>query len=316
MYLHKMTYQKTIRKEISFTGIGLHTGQSSSVTLRPAPVHSGITFVRKDLEGQPEIPATFKYVQSTHHATTIGLDDTIQVHTIEHLMAALAGLNIDNVRVEVKGKEIPIMDGSANPFFFLLECAGIQEQEATQSYVEILKPIDVCQGNRKVSLEPHPFGLILDVQIEFKSKPEFSAQSYTYQHTPEHFKRELAQARTFGFVEEVEYLHQQGLALGGSLKNAVIFQQGNVLNEEGLRFEDECVRHKALDALGDLYLFGYPIKGRFIGINCGHALNHLLLRKLFDTPKAWRVRGSKSVMKSFSTTEKVSSPSSLSVSLF
>lgn len=294
------SYQKTIKKAISFTGIGLHTGKQSLVTLKPAPIHSGITFIRKDVQGQPEIPALFKYVRSTHHATTIGLDSATQIHTVEHLMAALAGMCIDNIIIEVEGEEIPIMDGSAAPFLFLLECAGIKEQEASRSFIEILEPIEIVQENRKVSLEPYTEGLLLDVQITFQSKPGFSRQTFTYRHLPQHFKTQLAQARTFGFMEEIEYLKKQGLALGGSLKNAIVFQQGSVLNEDGLRFEDECVRHKILDAVGDLYLFGYPLKGHFKGLNSGHSLNYLLLQKLYDTPKAWRIREEKNLLHRFS----------------
>ncbi|MEZ5930696.1 MAG: UDP-3-O-acyl-N-acetylglucosamine deacetylase [Alphaproteobacteria bacterium] len=290
--------QHTLRSSIGCVGVGLHSGQKSSLTLHPAEVDSGIRFVRKDRDGETPIQARFDQVCDTTMCTAIGQRDGAVVSTVEHLMAALAAMEIDNVLVEIDGPEVPIMDGSAQPFIFLIECAGIAEQDGQRRHIEILKPVTVTALGKSARLEPlagrgvgdefeqaAPFEV--DCRIEF-DHPLIKSQSYSHRLTPEGFKTEIGRARTFGFAERVEELWSRGLALGGSLKNAVVVSQDKVLNEDGLRFEDEFVRHKVLDCIGDLYLAGAPIIGRVVGDCAGHAMHNKLLRALFADPTAWR----------------------------
>lgn len=290
--------QHTLRSSIGCVGVGLHSGARTALTLRPADVDSGIRFVRKDQIDKTPISARFDQVCDTTMCTTIGQRDGALVGTIEHLMAALAALQIDNVLIEIDGPEIPIMDGSAQPFIFLIECAGVVPQDRSRRWIEILKPVTATAHGKSARLEPmvrtaavedgvpeQPFEV--DCRIEF-DHPLIKSQSFTHCLTPEQFKADIATARTFGFAERIEELWSRGLALGGSLKNAVVVSQDKVLNEEGLRFEDEFVRHKVLDSIGDLYLAGAPIIGRFVGDCAGHAMHNKVLRALFADPTAWR----------------------------
>ncbi|MGI9450079.1 MAG: UDP-3-O-acyl-N-acetylglucosamine deacetylase [Geminicoccaceae bacterium] len=285
--------QRTLRSPISCVGTGLHSGVKVSLSLLPAEAGSGIRFVRKDLKSQSPIQALFDQVCDTTMCTAIGKAGDGRVSTIEHLMAALAALDIDNVTIELDGPEVPIMDGSAQPFVFLIECAGIVEQTAPRRWIEIMKPVTVTALGKSARLEPLGADEACDLfaigcDIEF-DHPVIQNQSMTFEMTPERFKSEISRARTFGFAERVEELWSRGLALGGSLKNAVVVSQDKVLNEEGLRFEDEFVRHKILDCIGDLYLAGGPVIGRFVGSCAGHAMHNKLLRALFADPTAWRI---------------------------
>ena len=292
-------WQQTLQSSIGCVGIGLHSGIKTALTLRPAEVGSGIRFVRMDREDRTPIEARFDQVCDTTMCTTIGHRDGAMVSTVEHLMAALAAMEIDNALIEIDGPEVPIMDGSAEPFTFLIECAGVAKQDRPRRWIEILKPVSVTAHGKSARLEPltgrsshsgQPFGetFEVDCRIAF-DHPLIESQSLTYRQAPAHFKNDVASARTFGFAERVEELWSRGLALGGSLKNAVVVSQDKVLNEEGLRFEDEFVRHKVLDGIGDLYLAGGPIIGRFVGDCTGHAMHNKLLRALFADPSAWRV---------------------------
>ena len=292
--------QHTLRSAIGCIGVGLHSGTKSSLTLNPAKADSGIRFVRKDLDGQATIQARFDQVCDTTMCTAIGDDHGIAVSTIEHVMAALAAMSIDNALIEINGPEVPIMDGSAKPFVFLIECAGVVEQDQPRHWIEILKPVTVTAHGKSARLEPltghdgdrevpSMAAFELACRIEF-DHPLIKTQSFQHRLTPGQFKTDIAAARTFGFAERVEELWSRGLALGGSLKNAVVVSHDKVLNEEGLRFEDEFVRHKVLDCVGDLYLAGGPIIGKFVGDCAGHAMHNKLLRALFADPTAWRIR--------------------------
>ncbi len=279
--------QRTLRNPIGCVGVGLHTGAKVSLTLRPAEADSGIRFQRTDRPGSAPIPARYDLVCDTTMCTALGQADGVIVGTVEHLMAALAACGIDNALIEVSGPEIPIMDGSAKPFVFLIECAGVVEQARPRRWIEVLKPVTVTALGKSARLEPAA-GFELDCAIEF-DHPVIRNQAISCSFTAERFKHDFAAARTFGFAERVEELWSRGLALGGSLKNAIVVSQDRVLNEEGLRFEDEFVRHKLLDAVGDLYLAGAPLIGRFVGRCTGHNLHNKLLRALFADVSAWRM---------------------------
>jgi UDP-3-O-[3-hydroxymyristoyl] N-acetylglucosamine deacetylase len=281
-----MIRQRTLKSAVRATGVGLHTGLKVAMMLRPAPIDTGIAFCRTDLPGNPVVPAHALNVSNTLMATVIEKDGS-RVSTVEHLMAAFAGLGIDNAYVDVSGEEVPIMDGSAGTFVFLLQSAGIEEQAAPKRYVRILEPVEVEQGDKKVRLEPFN-GFKVSFSIEF-SHPVFDpARSHVeIEFGQVSFVREVSRARTFGFTQEVEMMRAKGLARGGSLDNAIVVDDFRVLNAEGLRMEDEFVMHKALDAVGDLYLLGHPLIGAFHGRKSGHALNNQLLRKLIATKSAW-----------------------------
>lgn len=285
--LQDKAMQKTLRSPIGCVGIGLHTGLKVALTLNPAPADSGIRFRRHDLAGAEPIPATWDRVSDTTMCTTLRADTGEgKIATIEHIMAALAACEIDNALIELSGPEVPIMDGSARPFVFLIECAGVVEQAAPRRWIEIVKPVEVVGHGRMARLEPAE-GFALDCAIHF-DHPVIDSQALCLSFVPETFRTEVVSARTFGFAERVEELWARGLALGGSLKNAVVVSHDRVLNEEGLRFPDEFVRHKLLDSLGDLYLAGAPIQGRFVGRCAGHGLHNKLLRALFEDQSAWR----------------------------
>jgi UDP-3-O-[3-hydroxymyristoyl] N-acetylglucosamine deacetylase len=278
--------QRTLKSAISCTGIGLHSGAKVTMTLTPAPQDTGILFRRVDIKGGGAlIPAHWANVSDTRLNTCISNDAGVSVRTIEHLMAALAGSRVDNAVIEISGPEVPVMDGSAAPFLFLIECAGVVEQSAPRRAIEVLKRVTLRDGDKMASLTPAP-GFSVRFEIDFDSAA-IARQECFISMTSGMFKREISRARTFGFEHEVVQLRAAGLAKGGSLDNAVVISDGKVLNEDGLRYEDEFVRHKALDAVGDLYLAGGPLLGAFHGTRSGHAMNNRLLRELFADPTAW-----------------------------
>lgn len=279
--------QRTLLRTVNCVGVGLHTGRPVSLTLKPARAGAGIQFRRTDLAGAPFIPARFDHVVDTAMCTTLGTDKHNRIATVEHLMAALAGCHVDNVIVEVSGPEVPVMDGSAQPFVFLIECAGLIDQAAPKTIVEILKPVKVEDGDKSAEIVPAD-RFSVDFEIEFASSA-IARQAIRLELVNGTFNRELARARTFGFVHEVEQLRAAGLALGGSLDNAVVVEGDKVLNADGLRYDDEFVRHKALDAVGDLYLAGGEICGAYRGVRAGHNLTNRLLRTLFADATAYRV---------------------------
>ena len=280
----RLVPQKTLRKPVHCAGIGLHSGAKVTMTLRPAEPNAGISFVRTDLGGVT-IPARWDRVVDTRMCTVVGNSDGVTIGTVEHLMAALAGLNVDNVVVEVDGPELPIMDGSSGPFVFLIECAGLLEQACARRAIRILEPVRTTGEGWAVSLMPGN-GFSVDVEIDY-DRAVVGNQALALDLVNGTFKKELARARTFGFLDEVQELRAAGLARGGSLDNAVVISGDRILNEEGLRYQNEFVRHKALDAVGDLYLAGGPIIGHFHGIRSGHAGNNGLLRTLFARAGSW-----------------------------
>jgi UDP-3-O-[3-hydroxymyristoyl] N-acetylglucosamine deacetylase len=283
-----LSYQHTLAGPAICAGVGLHSGQRVRVSIRPAPVGSGIVFVRTDLDGDNRVRVTAEAVVQTRLCTVIANDSGVTVATIEHLMAALAALDVDNAVVELDGPEVPIMDGSALPFVQLLDRAGRRRQEAERKYIEVLETVEIVDGAKCARLSPAD-RFELAFEIEFPT-PVIGRQRVELAVTEDSFRRELADCRTFGFLHEVEALRQAGLARGGTMENAVVIDGDRVLNPEGLRRPDEFVRHKALDAVGDLYALGAPIIGRFEGVLAGHALNNLVARALMQRPEAWRLR--------------------------
>jgi UDP-3-O-[3-hydroxymyristoyl] N-acetylglucosamine deacetylase len=286
--LHKtaMVKQRTLKNAVSVTGVGLHSGKKVTLGLRPAPANSGIVFRRVDVKPIEDIRARAELVHDTRLSTCME-QNGVRVATIEHLMSALAGLGVDNAYVDLNSAEVPIMDGSAGTFIFLLQSAGIVEQSAAKRFIRIKKTVEVEQGDKWVRFEPY-HGYKLTFTINF-AHPVFAN---TKQHVvvdlgEESYVRDISRARTFGFMQDVENMRAQGLALGGSLDNAIVMDDYRVLNADGLRFEDEFVKHKVLDAIGDLYLLGYPLIGAFSGYKSGHAMNNTLLRKLLADEQAW-----------------------------
>jgi UDP-3-O-[3-hydroxymyristoyl] N-acetylglucosamine deacetylase len=278
--------QRTLKNMIRATGVGLHTGEKVYLALRPAAPNTGIVFRRVDLPEPVDIKADPYAVKDTRLSSCLERDD-VRISTVEHLMSALAGLGIDNAYVDVSAPEVPIMDGSAGPFVFLLQSAGIEEQKALKKFIRIVKTVEVKEGDKWVKFEPHN-GFKLDLSIDF-AHPVFerSRKSVCVDFSTTSYVREVSRARTFGFMQDVEAMRSQGLALGGSLDNAIVMDEYRVLNSDGLRYDDEFVKHKVLDAIGDLYLLGYPLIGAFSGHKSGHALNNLLLRKLLEDRQAW-----------------------------
>ncbi|MCJ8500944.1 UDP-3-O-acyl-N-acetylglucosamine deacetylase [Desulfatitalea alkaliphila] len=281
----KELMQKTIGREVACSGIGVHSGRPVRLCVKPAPENHGIKFARTDLPGQPPIPARFNRVVDTSLATVIGSDGFI-VSTIEHLMAALSGLGIDNALVEVDAHELPIMDGSAGPFVALLQSAGVVDQDAPRFYLIIEHPLELEEENKFVGIYPASHYRIT-CTIEY-AHPLIGNQTKDVVITPGHFAKQIAGARTFGFLHEVEYMQKYGLAQGGSLDNAVVIDGDRVLNEGGLRYADEFVRHKLLDCVGDFSLLGLPLIGHVVTKRSGHAFNHSLLEKIFLEKGAWR----------------------------
>jgi len=278
--------QTTLSRAIDCVGVGLHSGKKVCLSLRPAAADTGIVFKRTDLDGAPEIKASWDNVVDTRMCTTLGNGEGVIVSTVEHLMAALSGCHVDNVIVELDGPEVPVMDGSSQPFVFLVECAGIKEQDAPRKIIEILKPVRVEVDGKVAELLPSN-SFSVGFEIEFNDRA-VAHQEISITLVNGTFKMEIARARTFGFVHEVEALRAAGLGLGGSLDNAVIVDGDKVLNEGGLRYDDEFVRHKVLDAVGDLYLSGAPIRGHYRGVRAGHHLTNELLKALFADSSAWR----------------------------
>lgn len=281
-----MVKQRTLKTVVQATGVGLHTGEKVYLTLRPAPVNSGIVFRRIDLAHPVDIPAEAHAVNDTRLSTCLEARGA-RVATVEHLMSALAGLGIDNAIVELTSPELPIMDGSAGTFIFLLQSAGIVEQAAPKKFIRIKKAIEVKDGDKWVRFDPFD-GYKLSFTINF-SHPVIAntKQSVTVDLGTQSYVKEVSRARTFGFMQEVEYMRSQGLGLGGSLDNAIVMDDYRVINPDGLRFEDEFVKHKMLDAIGDLYLLGHPLIGAFSGYKSGHALNNALCRALLADEEAW-----------------------------
>ncbi|MEA2782381.1 MAG: UDP-3-O-[3-hydroxymyristoyl] N-acetylglucosamine deacetylase [Rhodospirillaceae bacterium] len=277
--------QTTLKNSIHCSGTALHHGGHVTMAMHPAPADTGIVFRRSDLAGKGvAIPADWRHVADMPMCTSL-MAEGVQVATIEHVMAALAGCGVDNLLIEINGPELPIMDGSAWPFVFLIECAGIAELDAPRRYLRILHPVSLTTGARSVSLSPGE-GFIISFEVDYDSGA-IARQHCEVDLGGGAFKNELSRARTFGFLHEVDALRAAGLARGASLDNAIVVTGDGVLNEGGLRFPDEFVRHKMLDVLGDLYLAGAPIVGRFEGRCSGHKLNHRLLRALFQRREAW-----------------------------
>ena len=281
-----MIRQRTLKNVIRATGVGLHTGEKVYLTLRPAAPDSGIIFRRVDLDEPVEIPATPENVGDTTLSTTL-IKDGVRISTVEHLLSAMAGLGIDNAYVDLNAAEVPIMDGSAGPFVFLIQSAGIEEQNAPKRFIRIKKQVRVEDGDKWVNFEPFD-GFKVAFTIDF-DHPAFKegSQIAEVDFSTTSFVREVSRARTFGFMNQIEQLRANNLALGGSLDNAVVVDDYRVLNEDGLRYVDEFVKHKILDSIGDLYLLGHSLIGAFSGHKSGHALNNELLRALLAQEDAW-----------------------------
>ena len=283
-----MIRQRTLKNVIRATGVGLHTGQKIQLTLTPAPIDHGIIFRRIDLDPIVEIVASAENVGDTTLSTSLG-SNGVHVSTVEHLLSAMAGIGIDNAIIDVDGPEVPLMDGSAGPFVFLLQSAGILDQDAPKKFIKIIKEVSVSDGDKIATFKPfNGFKVAFSIDFDhpvFKDKPltaevDFSTTSYV---------KEVSRARTFGFVDEFEYMRSAGLARGASLDNAIAVDEFSIRNEDGLRYEDEFVKHKILDAIGDLYLLGNSLIGEFRAHKSGHALNNLLLRELIANKDAWEV---------------------------
>ena len=281
-----MVGQRTLKNSIRATGVGLHTGKKVLMTLRPAPADSGIVFRRTDLPAPSDVPARADNVGDTMLGTTLCKGET-RVSTVEHLLSAFAGLGIDNAVVELSAPEVPIMDGSAGPFVFLLQSAGIEEQTEPKRFIRIKKRLRVTDGDKWAEFSPFD-GFKVNFEIEF-NHPLFKrrAQRASMDFSTTSFLKEVSRARTFGFLRDLETLRERNLALGGNLDNAIVLDDFRVLNEDGLRYEDEFVKHKILDAIGDLYLLGHSLIGEFSGYKSGHALNNKLLRALLADASAW-----------------------------
>jgi UDP-3-O-[3-hydroxymyristoyl] N-acetylglucosamine deacetylase len=280
--------QKTLAQPIKTVGIGLHSGRKSTLTIKPAPIDFGIQFVRVDMPNAVPIPAHALAVCDTRLASVIQ-SQGVKVSTVEHLLSACSGLGLDNLLIEVDTEEVPIMDGSAASFLFLIESAGTVEQEALRKFMVIQKAVEVREGNKLARLEPH-FGFKLDFTIDFKHPAvDKTGQRFMVDFAEHAYRSEIGRARTFGFAHEVEALREIGLARGGSLDNAIVLDEHRILNNEELRYDDEFVRHKILDAIGDLYLAGHPIVGAYTAEKSGHALNNALLRKLLDDPSSYSI---------------------------
>ncbi len=281
-----MIRQRTLKNVIRATGVGLHTGEKVYLTLRPAAADSGIIFRRVDLAQPVEIEAKAENVGDTQLSTTLVKGD-VRISTVEHLLSALAGLGIDNAYIDVSAPEVPIMDGSAGPFVFLIQSAGVEEQNAPKRFIRILEPIEVTEGDKRARFEPFD-GFKVSFGIDFDHpviSDEIKTASIDFSSTS--FVKEVSRARTFGFLRDIEMLRERKLALGGSMHNAIVVDDYRVLNEDGLRYDDEFVKHKILDAIGDLYLLGHSLIGAFSGYKSGHGLNNQLLKALIAHPAAW-----------------------------
>lgn len=288
-----MKMQHTLKDIISFSGIGLHSGRAVKVRILPSAEDTGISFVRTDLPGSPAIKAVSANVISTSYATTIGLKGS-SVSTIEHLMAAFYGMGVDNAVVELDGPEVPIMDGSAVDFIGMIESAGLEALPALRQYLVVKKPIRVSEDDKYIFLlPPDDMEFTIDYSIDF-AHPFLNKQSFSRLFSQDVFRKELGSARTFGFLKDVEALRANGLARGGSLENAIVISDTEILNEGGLRYPDEFVRHKVLDLMGDIALVGMPVIGQLIAYRSGHSLNHKLAQKVLDRPGRWELTDSPS----------------------
>ncbi len=282
-----MAKQRTLKQSISSSGIGLHKGRKVNLTLRPAPANTGIIFRRTDLEPVVDFKADAYLVRDTQMCTCLINETGERLSTVEHLMAALAGFGVDNVIVEVDAAEIPIMDGSSAPFVYLLQSAGIEEQTARKRFIRIRETIRVEDGDKWAELSPFD-GFHVDFAIDFDHPAiDRDKQSLQLDLSSRSFSTEISRARTFGFMRDIEYLRANNLALGGSLDNAVVLDQYRVLNDDGLRYPDEFVKHKVLDAIGDLYMLGHPLVGKLSAYKSGHALNNMLARAVLENQHAW-----------------------------
>ena len=280
-----MLRQRTLASKINASGVGLHTGKKVSLTLMPADADAGITFIRTDTHSNP-IKASFDNVNDTRLQTSLS-NNEVRISTVEHLLSALAGLGIDNATIKLDGPEVPIMDGSARPFVFMIQSAGIKEQDAPKKFIKVIKPIEVRQNEKWARIEPFD-GFKVAFTIDF-NHPAFdnSSQSSEIDFSSVSYLSQVSRARTFGFVRDIENLRKYNLALGGSVNNAVVIDDYRVVNDEGVRFQDEFVKHKILDAIGDLYLLGHGLIGAFSAYKSGHHLNNLLLRELDNNQEAW-----------------------------
>ncbi|MDH2927695.1 UDP-3-O-acyl-N-acetylglucosamine deacetylase [Lonepinella koalarum] len=282
-----MIKQRTLKQSIKVTGVGLHSGNKVTLHLRPAAVNTGVIYCRTDLNPPVSFSAEAKAVRDTMLCTCLVNDQGVRISTVEHLNAALAGLGIDNVIIEVDAPEIPIMDGSASPFIYLLLDAGIEEQDAAKKFIRVKKTVRVEDGDKWAEIKPYS-GFRLNFTIDFNHPAIPKKLShYKLDFSAQNFVQQISRARTFAFMKDIEYLQSQGLALGGSLDNAIVLDNYRVLNEDGLRFKDELVRHKMLDSIGDLYMCGYNLIGEFSAYKSGHGLNNKLLRALLDNQEAW-----------------------------
>jgi UDP-3-O-[3-hydroxymyristoyl] N-acetylglucosamine deacetylase len=283
-----MIKQRTLKNVIRATGVGLHTGDKVYMTLRPAAADTGIVFRRVDLAVPIEIPARTEYVGDTRLSTTL-VRGSARISTVEHLLSALAGLGIDNAYIDLSAPEVPIMDGSAGPFVFLIQSAGIEEQNRSKRFIRIKRTVRVQDGDKWARFDPYD-GFKVSFTIDF-DHPAFTGRSQeaTVDFSTTSFVKEVSRARTFGFMRDIERLRENNLALGGSLDNAIVVDDYRILNEDGLRYEDEFVKHKVLDAVGDLYLLGHSLIGAFSGYKSGHALNNRLLRTLMADARAWEI---------------------------
>ncbi len=280
-----MLKQRTLSSKIKASGVGLHTGKKISLTLKPAPINSGISFIRTDIKAEP-IRASLENVFDTRLSTTLS-NSHVKISTVEHLLSALAGMGIDNADIELDGPEVPIMDGSARPFVFMIQSAGIQEQNDSKKFIKIKKTIEVKEDEKWAKIEPFE-GFKVAFTIDF-NHPAFSesTQSSEIDFSSVSYLSQVSRARTFGFAKDIELLRRNNLALGGSVHNAIVIDDYKVINEEGVRFQDEFVKHKILDAIGDLYLLGHGLIGSFSAYKSGHHLNNLLLRELVNNQDAW-----------------------------
>ncbi|MGQ4276626.1 UDP-3-O-acyl-N-acetylglucosamine deacetylase [Pseudidiomarina sp. E22-M8] len=282
-----MMKQRTIKQPIATTGVGLHKGNKVQLTLRPAPANTGLVFRRVDLKPAVDIRANAELVRDTRMCTCLINDDNIRVSTVEHLLAAVAAMGIDNLIIEVDSHEIPIMDGSSHPFIYLLQSAGIEEQGAAKKFIRIKQPVRVEEDDKWAELLPHD-GFRIDFAIDF-DHPAIAdtKQAVSMDFSTSSFMKEISRARTFGFMKDIEFLRANNLALGGSFDNAVVLDEFRILNSDGLRYDDEFVKHKMLDAVGDLYMGGHAILGHLRAFKSGHALNNQLLREVLQHQEAW-----------------------------
>lgn len=285
---HYPCYQRTLVRPITATGIGLHSGKKVTLTLSPAPLGTGIVFVRTDLDNA-QIPMTANLVQDTLMSSNL-VAGNARVGTVEHLLSALAAFGIDNLSIGVDAPEIPIMDGSAAPFLFLLDEAGIAEQAAPKQFIKIKQPIKVADGDKWARLDPYDDGFLMDFEIDFNHAAiKATDQKTTLDFNTANFAKEVGRARTFGFLGDLQALHANNLALGGSLDNAVVLDDDSVINKDGLRYPNEFVRHKMLDAVGDLYVIGHALLGRFSAYKSGHALNNALIRAVLSNKNSFEI---------------------------